>query len=420
MLTYGELDRRARAIGARLHAMGAEGERALIVHPPGLEYIAALFACWQAGAVAVPAYPPRWNRADTRLHGIASDSGARFALTTGAWFDRIEARFDRDADLARLNWVATDRVSEAEGDEFEPEAGARASDPEALALLQYTSGSTSRPKGVVLTHAHFLTNVRAIAQRCELTPDDRVVSWLPPYHDMGLVAGILLPIFVGMEATLMAPGAFLQRPYAWLNAISRFRGTLCGGPNFAYELCVRRLTPAQRESLDLGAWRIAISGAERVRAGTLQRFSESFAPAGFRSTALTPCYGLAEATLGVSLGPIGRGPVVKALDLEALGRRVVEPARAGTTALAFVGCGAPLMDTEVLVVDPDTRLPSPQARSAKSGCEAEASPSGTGASPSSPSRRSGLEPPTHRERGPTCGPGTSASSAAPRSTSRVV
>src|SRR6185312_197939 len=212
--------------------------------------------------------------------------------------------------------------------------------------------STSNPKGVRLTFANLASNVDAIIERTSLGEGDVIVSWLPPYHDMGLVAGILLPLRLGIPATLMSPSAFLQKPSRWLEAIARDRGTLCGAPNFAYDLCVRRTTPAAREALDLRSWRIAFSGAERVRASTLDRFAEAFAPAGFSRRALRPCYGLAEATLAVT---IGEGEMAEAtLDAEALGRGLASPPREGAPSAVVVGCGTPVVQCEVAVVDPQT------------------------------------------------------------------
>lgn len=338
LVSYSELYVRVSAIGARLRAAGAQGERVLIVQSPGLDYVASLFACWYAGAVAVPAPPPLWNRADIRLQGVAEDCGARFALTTTAWLDRLTLADDGANILARLQWIATDKVADREGQ------GSACTPvyPEDVALLQYTSGSTSNPKGVVLTHSHFEENISAFAKRASLTAADRVVSWLPPHHDLGLVTGMLLPVAIGLEATILAPSTFLRRPYAWLQAISRFRATASGGPNFAYELCVRRVSKAQREMLDLRSWRIAISGAERVRSGTLERFAAAFAVAGFRRNAFRPTYGLAEATLGVSLGATGTEPTLMAADPIALGQGRVVPVTGTENAVAIVGCGAPL------------------------------------------------------------------------------
>ncbi len=355
LLGWTGLDRRACAVAARLRGLGNPGDRALIVHPPGLEYIAALFGCWYAGIIPVPAYPPRWNRPDGRLAGLARDSGARFALTTGAWLDRLQSRAAGPGDLPPVEWLATDRVGDEDGAGFEP----RTPSPGDVALLQYTSGSTSAPKGVVVTHACFLSNVDAIVSRRGLGPADRVVSWLPPYHDMGLVAGIVMPACTGMEATLLSPAAFLQRPHTWLGAIARFGGTVSGGPNFAYDLCVRRVSEAQRAALDLSSWTTAFSGAERVRPETLERFANAFSQSGFRRSALAPCYGLAEATLCVSIDPPGSRPMVARVDPESLGRGIARAPAPGAPAATLAACGAPVKGLEVTVVHPETRRRMP-------------------------------------------------------------
>jgi amino acid adenylation domain-containing protein len=352
-LTYGELDSRARGIGSHLGAVGARGEPVLIVYAPGLEYIAALFGCWYAGAIAVPAYPPRGDRLAARLHGIAASSGARFALTSRAELDPIE-RADGSRALGNLHWVATDDLAAPDSQVM---AALSPPGPDTIALLQYTSGSTSAPKGVVLTHAHFIQNIEAIADRAELTSDDRVVSWLPPYHDMGLVTGILLPIVLGSEATLMSPAAFLQRPHRWLQAITDFRATASAAPNFAYELCTRRITRQQRSRLDLSAWRTASVGAERIRPETMERFASAFAEVGFRKSSLKPCYGLAEATLGVSLGAKGTSLLAEPIDARELASGRVVPAQEGSPAVTVVGCGSPLGGADVRIVDPETRRP---------------------------------------------------------------
>jgi amino acid adenylation domain-containing protein len=323
------------------------------MHPPGADYVAALLGCFYAGVVAVPAYPPRWSRPLHRLVGVVADCRARLALTTQAALERMERQLGPESALAGLTWVASDVVDDGEGKAWR----ASPESHDALALLQYTSGSTSAPKGVMLSPGHLLRNIGALVERGRATADDRWVTWLPPYHDMGLIGAILLPLCTGMEATLLSPSAFLQRPFRWLSAISRHAATISGGPNFAYELSVRRITAAQRASLDLGAWRVAFSGAERVRAETLTRFTEAFAPAGFRSTAFVPCYGLAEATLAVSFGPIDQPFTVKALDDRALGKGRAEPARPGELRRTLVGCGKPLADCEVIIIDPETAVP---------------------------------------------------------------
>jgi amino acid adenylation domain-containing protein len=351
--TYAELDLRARAIAAELQAAGGFGQRALVLHPPGIEYIVALLGCFYAGVVAVPAYPPRMNRSVNRLRDIALDAQARFGLTTAAAFDRFDRQQQSNADLNELHWIATDQCSLDLATHWKPHTP-RAND---LAVLQYTSGSTSAPKGVMLSHANFLHNITGMAALRGVNADDHFVSWLPPYHDMGLVGATLLPLCLGTTATLLSPTTFLQRPYRWLAAITRYGGTISGGPNFAFDLCCRRISEAQRATLDLRTWRAAFSGAERVRAGTLERFAELFAPCGFRPTAITPCYGLAEATLAVSLPPPDELPTLARLSEHELGQGRAVDSRSAEKSRALVGCGKPLADCEVRVVDPQTRQP---------------------------------------------------------------
>jgi amino acid adenylation domain-containing protein len=352
-LSYAQLDRGARAIAARLDRLGARGERVLLLHPPGPEYITALFGCLYAGAVAVPAYPPRSNRPMLRLRSIATGCRPRFALTTEAALERAQPQLEREPELAQLTWLASDRM-DADGVDWRPPEIS----PDDLALLQFTSGSVSAPKGVMLTQGHFLRNIAAMLERGGGGSDDRWVSWLPPYHDMGLVGAILTPLVVGGEVTFLSPGEFLQRPARWLSAISRYRATVSGGPNFAYELCVRRVSEEQRRALDLSSWRFAFCGAERVRPETIERFCALFEPAGFRRSSFVPSYGLAEATLGVSYD--ARPPTVGVFDDAELGRGRAESPRPGGRTRSLAGCGKPLPGCEVLIVDPETRAPLPE------------------------------------------------------------
>jgi len=355
---YAELDRRARVVGAQLQAAGAAGARALILHVPGFDYVAALLGCFYAGVVAVPAYPPR-NRGLDRLRAIVEDAGVRFVLAGGPAIERLAGRLAREAPLADLQWLATDQADAAGAERWQPPT----LEPASVALLQYTSGSTSLPKGVCLTHGNFLDNIDALARLGSTAGEDRIVSWLPPFHDMGLVCGVLMPACTGIESTLMSPAAFLRRPMRWLAAIARHGGTISGGPNFAFELCVRRQPdPEQLAALDLSAWRVAFCGAERVRADTMARFAAAFAPAGFRREALTPCYGLAEATVAVTFGALGRGTRELALDERALGQGRVAPATSDGPAQTLVGCGRPLGGCELLIVDPQTRCRQPDDR----------------------------------------------------------
>jgi len=352
LLDYGSLDRRARALAVHLTTNGATGKRVLVLHAPGLDYIVALFGCLYAGAVAVPAYPPRAGRPLGRLRGMIEDSKAEFALTSPTILERIAKRLVEEPSLAKLHWIAPEQFDERAA------AGWREIEQprDALALLQYTSGSTSEPKGVMLTQAHFVNNSHALAAQIGLNANDRIVSWLPPYHDMGLLSAVLAPVITGTEATLLSPSAFVQQPLRWLAAIDRFRGTLSGGPNFAYDLCIRRITAAQRATLDLSSWRVAFSGAERVRADTVERFCSVFAECGFQAKALAPCYGLAEATLGVSFADNQRGPVIRDFDAAQLGHGLAQDARLGELTRRLVSSGKALPGCRVRIVDPETSL----------------------------------------------------------------
>jgi 8-amino-7-oxononanoate synthase len=358
-LTFAELDRRARVIAGWLQSQGLEGERALLLYPPGLDFITGYFGCLYAGVMAVTAYPPRMNRSLGRIQAIAADAGARVALTTENVYERVAPWLPETPDLLKVEWVPTDRLPAA----AEAYWTAPAIGPETLAFLQYTSGSTGTPKGVMLSHANLLHNCALIAYSFEHTRSCSGVFWLPSYHDMGLVGGILQPIYLGRPNVIMSPMAFLQKPIRWLQAISRYRATTSGGPNFAYDLCLRKVTPEQRNQLDLSSWTVAFNGAEPVRVETLERFAEFFAPCGFRPEAFYPCYGLAEATLLVSGGQKLFRPRVESFDLRRLehDEAVVVPADAAH-ARSLVSCGHDLPDQRIAIVDPHTSQPLADGR----------------------------------------------------------
>ncbi|HWS54864.1 MAG TPA: condensation domain-containing protein, partial [Pyrinomonadaceae bacterium] len=355
-LTYGELERRVRAVAAALRASGAEGERALLLYPPGLDFIVGFFGCLYAGAVAVPVYPPdpaQPARTLKRLQAVIADARAEVAMTTSPILRRFGGVLEQSPHLKSLRWLASDAAAgEADAAAWRMPELTR----ESLAFLQYTSGSTGAPKGVMLTHGNLLHNASVVYRAFSHTPDDKYISWLPTFHDMGLMAGVLQPLYGDLPAVLMSPLAFLQKPLRWLQAITRHRGTTSGGPNFAYDLCLRKITPAERASLDLSSWAVAFNGAEPVRHETLERFAEVFAPCGFRREALYPCYGLAEATLIVSGGRRSGGYVVRKVDARALeDHRVVEaPEAEGVEVRALVSSGRALCEQEVAIVRPDT------------------------------------------------------------------
>ena len=349
-LSFGEVDRRARAIAARLQQADAAGERVLLLYPAGLEFHVAFLGCLYAGAIAVPAYPPRMNRNLERLLALMGDAGARIVLTTDAILSRLRSEAVQVPGLNDCLWLDAERIQAGEGDWRDPRVG-----PDALAFLQYTSGSTGTPRGVRLTHSNLLHNARLIYEAVGHTPADKYVSWLPTFHDMGFMAGLLQPLYAGIPAVLMSPVSFLQSPWLWLQAISTHGATISGGPNFAYQLCVRRVSPELRAGLDLSSWTVAFNGAEPIRSATLDDFAATFRPQGFRQTSFFPCYGLAEATLIVSGERKGAGPTRRGFDRQALERsRAVESEAAGDDRRTLVSCGRALGDQQVIVVEPHT------------------------------------------------------------------
>ncbi|MEX0866094.1 MAG: aminotransferase class I/II-fold pyridoxal phosphate-dependent enzyme, partial [Pirellulales bacterium] len=347
-LTYAELDAQARAIGAWLESAGLEGQRALMLYPAGLEFVKAFFGCLYAGVTAVPTNPPRRNHKLGRIESIVRDAGAKVALTTETLLEQIQPLLEDSAVLKSLPWQATDFVLGAD-DWIMPDCS-----PETLAFLQYTSGSTGTPKGVMLSHANLMHNSALICHAFEHTRTGKGVFWLPSYHDMGLIGGVVQPIYVGRTNVLLSPMAFLQKPVRWLAAISKYRGTTSGGPNFAYDLCVEKITDEQMEGIDLSSWLVAPNGAEPVRAETLDRFTDKFSQYGFRRQTFYPCYGMAEATLIVTGGYVAEDPVVKSFDGRALEENHgLETEDRGPYVRRLVGCGKTLPDQRVLIVDPE-------------------------------------------------------------------
>lgn len=356
-LTFGELDERAKAIAATLQSRARPGDRVLLVYPPGLEFIAAFLGSVSAGMLAVPATYPKPRRPLPRLSTIAADCQATVALTAAQTLTTLDLA--RSApELKSVEWLATDTLDPASATGWRrPDIG-----PDDLAFLQYTSGSISDPKGVMITHANLMRNLEMIFEGfniggiCANPVEGTGVSWLPAYHDMGLIGGILEPFFVGGRCVLMSPAAFLQRPIRWLKAISDYGAVIGGAPNFAYELCVEKTTPEQRAELDLSSWRLAFCGAEPIRPETLERFAEAFAPCGFREDAFYPCYGLAESTL-LAAGGKGPGrPVIRSFQRDALSEfRVAEANGSPADEIQRVtGCGAPRLDQSIEIVDPET------------------------------------------------------------------
>ncbi len=348
--TYAELDAICRAVAAKLLEVVETGDRALLLFQPGPEFIPAFLGCLYAGVVAVPCYLPRPRRPLDRLDAISADADARLALTSADLLDDLRGRFAEHPRLVHLPWIATDEAAR-ETTNWQP-----AEIPsEALSFLQYTSGSTAVPKGVMVSHGNLLANSRAIYDSFGHDPDCSLLVWSPPFHDMGLIGGIVQPLYGGLTGWLMSPVHVVQRPIRWLQAISEFRATTSGGPNFIFDHCLRKIAPEDCAGLDLSCWRVAFNGAEPVRASTLEEFTKRLAPYGFRESTFYPCYGMAETTLLTTGGDPLAPPTIRLFDREAMeSRHVAEPASEGENAAPHVGCGVPAADHEMLIVDADT------------------------------------------------------------------
>ncbi len=335
-LTYAQFDRRCRAIAAHLQQAGLAGKRALLAYPPGLAFITAYVSCLYAKVAAVPTYPPR-RRAGDRFRTTLLDADAAIVLTSEGMAPRLAQHMDG----ASLTILATDTIDEAGADQWSmPDLT-----PDTVAMVQYTSGSTATPRGVVVTQSNLMHNLACMREVFGISGKHDVgVTWLPPHHDMGLIGSLLMALYVGGPNIILPPMSVLQKPMRWLSAITKYRGTITGGPNFIYDLCVQQITAEQRAKLDLSTWQVACNGAEPVRAETLSRFSNAFADCGFGRDAFLPCYGLAEATLMVA-GQGRREPQIT---------RVTE-----NTNVQAVSCGPPMPDHQVWIVDPETRQPKP-------------------------------------------------------------
>jgi acyl-CoA synthetase (AMP-forming)/AMP-acid ligase II/thioesterase domain-containing protein/acyl carrier protein len=348
-LTYGELNTRAQAIATELQRRQAEGERAILLFHSGLDYITAFWGCLYAGVIAVPAYPPHPKRPMPRLRAIAEDASAKFALTDSALHAKLSTSEYAEADLAGVTWIATDGIPSSMAQQWLPPLITG----ETLAFLQYTSGSTGTPKGVMITHANLLWTLEDINRSLGHSSASVMVSWLPVFHDLGLIYGMLTPAYVGFPCYFMPPAAFLAKPSRWLEAISRYRGTHTAAPNFAYDLCSRKLTAQQKATIDLRSLLVAINAAEPIQRETLDAFASAFAPCGFQASSFTPSYGLAESSVKVSAEWIGRGAQWLSLNSEALEHHRVELAVGSAKSSTIIGCGDTAIGAEIRIVDPE-------------------------------------------------------------------
>ncbi|WP_019506116.1 fatty acyl-AMP ligase [Pleurocapsa sp. PCC 7319] len=352
-LTYRQVEQKAKMIAAYLQSVSSPQDRVLLLYPSGLDYITAFFGCLYAGVIAIPAYPPRPNRSLNRIQNILQNAKSNLALTNSSTLLSLERQLERTPELHSLRWITTDTLnSDLAQDWQEPHIVGND-----IAFLQYTSGSTAEPKGVKIAYRNLLHNLEAIHRCFRHSPQSKGVIWLPPYHDMGLIGGILQPLYGGFPVTLISPLMFLQSPLRWLKAVSRYRATTSGGPNFAYDLCVRKFKPEQAQGLDLSSWQVAFNGAEPINHETLQKFAQTYAPYGFDESAFYPCYGMAEATLIVSGGSQNAAVVTKTVQGRALEQNKIAIAQAHEShSRTLVSCGGSLVDQKIAIANPETMV----------------------------------------------------------------
>ena len=361
--TYQELDLQARAIAVQLLTKVKPGDRALLVYPytAGLEFIAGFLGCLYAGVIAVTDYPRQHIKSLSQYQDRIIDCQAAIALTTQEFADRVKGQLVAHPGMAlklkALPWIASDQVDLALADKWQPPK----IDSDHIAFLQYTSGSTGQPKGVMVTHGNVLHNSRVIYKSFGHHDQTKILMWLPMFHDMGLIGGVMQPLFAGLPAVLMSPIALAQKPFLWLQALSKYRITTSGGPNFAYDLLCQKITDEQRASLDLSQWEVAFTGAEPVRAETLERFSELYQPCGFKKEAFYPCYGMAEATLFITGINSSEYPTITYLDKKALTEdKVLAVTSEHPDSKSAVSCGHTWLGDEIILVDPETKIQCPK------------------------------------------------------------
>ncbi|MBT2750058.1 MULTISPECIES: cytochrome P450 [unclassified Lysobacter] len=357
-LSYAELDRRARHIAAMLQDHDAGGKRVVLLFPPGLDFTVAFYACLYAGAIAVPAYPPdpaRLDRTLPRLRAIAADVDPAIVLTSVMTQAAAKHVSTLAPELAAATWLGVNEPIASNASAYRPVVPA----PGDVALIQYTSGSTAAPKGVMVSHYNILANAQMYQQVASWNTERVIVSWAPTYHDLGLMAGVVLPVALDAPVVQISPLDFLRRPALWLQAIQRYGGTDTNAPNFALDLCSRKISDQERRALNLSSLRICLVAAEPVRHATLERFAHRFSPSGLKRNALFPAYGLAEAVAGVSCNPRG-GWRTTYVDVDELSRHrfvEVESDHANAT-VPMIASGEPCVDVTVAIIDPDTRLPA--------------------------------------------------------------
>lgn len=348
-MSYESLNRRAREVAAGIRKTVRAGDHVLLLHPPGLEFVVAFFGCLYAGVVPVPAYPPRNPRHFPRIESIIADAGARCVLTETDFQGRLSSWLDQRGGTIPV--ICTDVLHE------DPRQWVRPAEvtPDTLAFLQYTSGSTGDPKGVMITHGNVMSNQRMIQEAFGHSEGLVQVSWLPVYHDMGLIGNLMQPLFLGGHCIFMSPVAFLQKPRRWLAAISRYHAQGSGGPNFALRLCTQSITDEQKAGLDLSSLKVFFVGSEPISAAVLEEFTAAFSQTGFRREAFYCCYGMAETTLLATGSTPGAGPIFETVDADALASNVAKPGDSGSAgSRVLVGCGKAAHGQELVIVDPET------------------------------------------------------------------
>jgi acyl-CoA synthetase (AMP-forming)/AMP-acid ligase II len=358
-LTYRAIDLHSRAIAAKLQELSRPGTRALLIYPQGLEYVTAFLGCLYAGIIAIPVFPPRPNQSLNRILSIVEDSSPAFFLCNSEVKHNIDKKYSSDPRFKKIpalatdNWLASTETTAGLAEKWQETGYAR--EGQSIAYLQYTSGSTATPKGVMVSHANLMRNLLDMDLGWEHSAGSVLVTWLPFFHDMGLIYGVLEPLFKGFPGYFMSPLTFLQRPIRWLQAISNVRATHSVAPNFAYDFCAQRIKPEDKKSLDLSCWRVAVNGAEPVRKDTLDRFARAFAECGFRQESFCPGYGLAEGTLKVTAVKNGHKPVFLFVDKAALEQGKVKPVTPDSSnSRPLVGCGSSMIDSKIVIVDPAT------------------------------------------------------------------
>ncbi len=355
-LNYWKLRERALAIAGALQFRVHPGDRVLLLLPSGVDFIEAFLACLYAGVIAVPLYPPRPNQNFGRLAAVLDNAAPALAIATAAQLPSLMGHCGTAPGGAPMAWASVEELRGA-GAPFRTAP----IQPDDIAFIQYTSGSTAAPKGVVLTHRNIMHNQMQIQRAFRHDASDHVMGWLPLFHDMGLIGNVLQPLYLGIGCTLMSHLSFLQQPVRWLQAISTYKATTSGGPNFAFQLCVRRVSEPQKENLDLSHWRLAFCGAEVVRPETVRQFAEAFSPCGFDATAFYPCYGLAEATLFVAGAATRRATQAQPWSASALTRGEATDASRTDDARPLIACGSTI-DTDLLIVDPETKQALPRCQ----------------------------------------------------------